>query len=195
MSAGYEHELGLFQLGIAERWFTRGEEVMDSMSKLFFYYTAFNALFFYHALVHTLTRSREHEQIESLVRELGCQAWTRVSAECSKEVAFFTARAPLQKMEVRCKTDPREGDPTLGSKHRGRLRDPVAGGVDKSVALMKIIYIVRCNLCHGSKGDAGDDKDVIEHAAPVLRTVTDESIRHTRALLRAWEEDSKSDGS
>jgi len=76
MSAGYEHELGLFQLGIAERWFTRGEEVMDSMS------------------------------------------------------------------------------------------------------------IVRCNLCHGSKGDAGDDKDVIEHAAPVLRAVTDESICHTRALLR-----------
>jgi len=34
-----------------------------------------------------------------------------------------------------------------------------------------------------------------EHAAPVLRPVTDESIRHTRALLRVWEEDSKSDGS
>lgn len=51
------------------------------------------------------------------------------------------------------------------------------------IALAKILYIVRCNLCHGSKGALGDDMVVIERGTRLLRVLADESIRYTGAKL------------
>ena len=69
MIAGYERELGHFQLDIARRWFQKGETAADVEAKLFFYYTAFNALFFYWKMVDGIGRS-EHKQIENLAKRL-----------------------------------------------------------------------------------------------------------------------------
>jgi hypothetical protein len=178
MIAGYERELGHFQLDIAKRWLRRGEDVSDAEAKLFFYYTAFNALFFYWKLVDGVGRS-EHRQIENLVRKLGEGSWDRLLSEAPNEVRFFKQREPIQKMDERSPDDPREGDAKLGQQHRSVLMNPGASSLDKLVALAKILYIVRCNLCHGSKGVLGDDRDVIRAATPLLRVLAEEALRYT----------------
>ena len=188
MIVGYERELGDFQLKIAKRWFRRGEETADVEAKLFFYYTAFNALFFYWSLVDGLLVSgkpkiSEHRQIENLVGRLGDKAWDRLCREVEQGIVFFQQREPIQKMDERSPADPREGNPTLGEKHRRVLLDPTAESVDRLIALAKVLYIVRCNLCHGSKGILGDDMAVIGQAVPLLRVLTKEAIRYTGAKM------------
>lgn len=187
MIAGYEHELGRFQLDIARRWFQRGEATADVDAKLFFSYTAFNALFFYWGMVDGLVKREkrvpEHVQIENLVKKLDDSLWDRLCKEASSAVSFFVRRDPIQKMDERDPQDPREGNRELGEAHRKTLRDPSRSNPDKLVALTKILYVVRCNLCHGSKGILGDDMTVIEWAVPLLRIITDEAILYTEARI------------
>lgn len=188
MIVGYERELGDFQLKIAKRWFRRGEEIADVEAKLFFYYTGFNALFFYWSLVDGLLvpgkpKISEHKQIENLIRRLGDKSWVRLCRDVEQGIAFFQRREPIQKMDERSPDDPREGDPALGEKHRRVLLDPTAESVDRLIALAKILYLVRCNLCHGSKGILGDDMKVIGQAMPLVRMLTEEAIRYTAAKM------------
>ena len=175
-----EHEqLGQLQLEIARHWFRLAEDIDSVEAQFFFCYTAFNALFFYWRLVDGLKNASEHDQIENLLRRLGDGTWRRLSTEGSTGIGFFVKRPPIEKMDERDDQNPLHGDPRLGERHQRVLRDTGAGELDKLIALGKIIYIVRCNLCHGSKGVIGDDMEVIGRATGLLRLITDEAIRYT----------------
>ena len=47
-----------------------------------------------------------------------------------------------------------------------------------------IVYLVRCNLIHGSKTQSGDDQEIIESAVPTLEALVEAAITYTKEKFR-----------
>jgi hypothetical protein len=55
--------------------------------------------------------------------------------------------------------------------------------VDWLVALGIILYLVRCNLVHGSKAEMGDDELVIEASVAPLKLLLEKAVKLTERQL------------
>ncbi len=177
------------QLAIARRWLQRGQETKDRFAKFFFYFTGLNALYFLWKEVDELELEpskpvNEGKQIENLIRKLDEGEASRVLEEARDSVEYFSRRRPIQRMDRRGDTA-FEGDPREGRKWQRRLVEG-SSSVDRLVALGQILYLVRSNLFHGSKLDAGDDHEVIEAAIGPLERLVSSAMSLTEAKLGRW---------
>ena len=177
----YHRELAGFQLGIAQQWFRRGENISDVFAKFFFFYTAFNALYFLWKEIDSVD-GRESRQIEHLVDQLNGTVWPELEREFAEPVRFFASR-PIERMGDRRDTDPSHGRVTEGRRHQRVLADPSADATEKAKALASVLYIVRCNLAHGNKETMGDDLNIIQNAVPLLRALSSRAIDYTKAAV------------
>ena len=181
---GYE-DLRVFQLTIADRWLERGEKSRDRFAQFFFYFSGFNALYFLWKVADNLPEHKddrpvgERDHIANLLRKLDHDDAKRILDEAAGSVAFFIKR-PIQRMDRQTAQAPGQGDPGEGSWLRRQLANTNAAPVDRVVALGRILYLVRCNLVHGSKADSGDDGEVIAQAVPALRSLLAASMELTR---------------
>lgn len=172
-------ELTEFQLRIAEGWFKRGEKTSDDFAKFFFFYTALNALTFLWKNADKI-EGGEIPQLENLVAKLQGTVWEKLERDCPGRVSFFSLR-PIERMSERQGGRSSHGNAREGGKHQRVLADAAASSEEKLKALGNILYLVRCNLAHGSKMTMGDDRPVIENAVPLLRVLSRQAILYTEA--------------
>lgn len=83
-------------------------------------------------------------------------------------------------MRKRTYENPYEGDKTEGIKWRKILQNNKRTASERVIALGGILYLVRCNLVHGSKEDSGDDEKIIEKSLEPMKIFLEEAISWTR---------------
>ena len=76
-----------------------------------------------------------------------------------------------------------KGEAREGRGARERLAS--SSPVDQLAALGKILYLVRCNLVHGSKAEMGDDERIIEASIGPLELLLKIAIDFTEKQLRS----------
>jgi hypothetical protein len=179
-----------FQLDVAERWCEKAKQAEDVFARFFFLYTAFNALYFAWAKANNLKNDRgeepgEHLQIKHLLQKIPSGFADEVLRNAMNEINYFTEeREPIQRMGERTCANPLKGTTTEGSKAWRQLKDSGANAdKDKLVALGKVVYLIRCNLVHGSKTERGDDETVITNAIGPLRQILHAAIKYTQYEL------------
>lgn len=162
------------QLEIAERWFDRGRRSTDVFAKFFFYFAAFNALYYLHGKADRVRQNSEKARIKNFLGKLPGHLWDTITTNHGRHVCFFRDR-PIRRMYRSSDHDPlREG-----SEYAKTLRSAGSSSCEKLKALGLILYIIRCNLSHGRKSDRGDDQTVIENAVPPLEAICNAGIIHT----------------
>lgn len=184
----WEQDLANLQLGIADRWLERGEEVKDPFARFFFYFAGFNAIYFFWSQIERRAGSAsgsngEGKQIRALLQKFQEEKATRILDALSDSVEYFCDRRPIQEMRTRKKDSAHEGNEYEGRKWKRKLGE-ASKPVEKLVALGTILYLVRSNLVHGSKSQEGDDLCVMRYAVYPMERLLAESIEFTRQKLR-----------
>ena len=162
------------QLEIARSWFKRGKTSKDVFAKFFFYFAAFNALYYLHGKIHGVRQGDEKALVSNLVGKLPAHVCETILSNHREEISFFHQHV-IPRMYRSGDRDPF----AEGKGHAATLGNPDSSSGERLIALGQILYIVRCNLSHGRKTDRGDDKRVIEASVPLLRTLTEEALRHS----------------
>lgn len=174
-------DLAHFQVRIAQQWFARGEKTSDVFAKFFFFYAAFNALTFLWKKVDRV-EGGDIPQIENLVDKLDGAVWQKLARDFAEPIGFFTRRA-IERMDKRKRSEPSRGEGREGRGHQRVLADPSADPTEKLKALANILFLVRCNLTHGSKMMMGDDLNIIQNAVPLLRALSSRAISYTKGAF------------
>lgn len=174
-----------FQTDIACRWNRRAENTCDLFAK-FFYFSGFNALYFAWAKADDLKNSEGKEageglQIKNLLQKLSSEEAKDILGQLSPAIEFFSSRGPVQRMDKRTCQRFDKGEEREGGRARESLASSSPG--DQLIALGKIIYLVRCNLVHGSKAEGGDDEHVIRASVDPLSLLLKKSIEFTEKQL------------
>lgn len=114
----------------------------------------------------------EHKLISNLVAALAPERVASIleDHEVQEGIDYLQRRGPVQRMDRR-ELDGVSGDEEEGKKFSKRLRDGEA--VERLNALAQILYLVRCNLVHGSKIINGLDVELLRHSNPPLRRITE----------------------
>ena len=177
-------ELLLFQGNIAQRWCSRGKTAKDPFAKFFFYFTAFNALYFLWTNVDDLRneagkRPNEGTQIAHLLTKMGEQEAEVIISALQNQIRYFCRRGPIQRMDKRSEDNHREGEEKEGKKWLRQLCDGTTA-IGRLVALGQILYLVRSNLVHGSKAESGDDEEIISNAASMLEIILERVLPFTQ---------------
>jgi hypothetical protein len=175
-----------FQKQIAHRWYRRAQDFDDPFVRFFFYFSGFNALYFAWAKADALKNDegrmvREDLQIENLLGKFNSGEARELLRQLNPAIEFFSSRRPVQRMDKRTchrfdKGEAREG---RGAHERLASSSPV----DQLAALGKILYLVRCNLVHGSKAEMGDDERIIEASIGPLELLLEIAIDFTEKQL------------
>jgi hypothetical protein len=86
-------------------------------------------------------------------------------------------------MRAAYSSSPSIGDAEEGTKWRRQLR---AGKTcrEQLVALGRILYLVRSNLVHRSKAEAGDDKEIVVNSVHALKVLLEQTIALTKDAER-----------
>lgn len=63
------------------------------------------------------------------------------------------------------------------------LRDRSRTSVEKLEALGGILYQIRNNLAHGSKGGYGDDDRILKNAVPPMRSLLERVLQETTSRI------------
>lgn len=176
----------VFQTKIARRWHFRAECSSDVFAKFFFYFSGFNALYFAWAKADDLKNSQGREageslQIKNQLQKLDSEETKDIVREVTPAIEFFSSRKPIQRMGKRTCDNCLKGEESEGRSARNKLAS--SSSVERLVALGKIIYIVRCNLVHGSKAEGGDDEQVIRESVYPLSLLLKKSIEFTEKQL------------
>lgn len=177
--------LATFQLNIAKNWRRRGQSAKDVFCKFFYFFSGFNALYFLWSQTDDLKDSdgkpvREDKQIRHMLskfseEEASCILARQDFRECAD---YFGKRGPIQRMDRRDPADPALGEVREGKKWCTMLTSSQRQQ-ERLQALGSILYLVRCNLVHGSKTESGDDKEIIRHAGAALSVLLDETLKLT----------------
>jgi hypothetical protein len=119
--------------------------------------------------------------IQSLVEKLGDETANRIVTEQQEFVHFLLVdrQRPIHRMDKRSITDS-VGDPKDAKKYLKWLRDPKMGAIKKLQAIASTLYLIRCNLVHGSKVAHVEDGGLVGRSVPPLRAVTEAAIEYTR---------------
>lgn len=179
--------LATFQLNVARRWLTRGSYAGEIFAQFFFYFAGFNAIYFLWGKVDDVRNQQgqpagEEKQIHNLLKKFTPTDAQRLLGELESTVRYFRKRRPIQRMDRRGAESPIDGETVEGMKWRRRLQE--AEPVQRLIALGSILYLVRSNLVHGSKMEAGDDEAVIRHAVPAVKLLLEHSVVVTESALR-----------
>ncbi len=175
-----------YQKQIAHRWYRRAQDFDDLFVRFFFYFSGFNALYFAWAKADDLKNDegrmvREELQIDNLLRKFNSGEAREILRQLSPAIEFFSSRRPVQRMDKRTCHRFDKGETREGRRARERLAS--SSPVDQLAALGKILYLVRCNLVHGSKAEMGDDEQVIEASVGPLKLLLEKTIRFTDSQL------------
>jgi hypothetical protein len=175
------------QLHAAERWESRGQSSSDPFAKFFFYFVGLNALYFAWAKADGIRNRQgagagETLQIQHLLRKLGPEIAERILRALPDEISLFRKRSPIQRMDKRTCVQFDSGDPSEGRRARDLLGEATQS-LERLLALGAILYLVRSNLVHGSKAEAGDDRELIAAAVRPLALLLRASIDFTEAAL------------
>lgn len=177
-----------WQLSLARSWRDKAASTEDVFAQFFFLYTGFNALYFAWSKADGLTNDEgkepgEHRQIKHLLEKMAPNYADAVLRSVVSEIRYFTEeREAIQRMGERTCASPVKGEVDEGKKAQRQLKGGRANA-EKLVALGKIIYLIRCNLVHGSKAETGDDETVITRAIGPLRQILHAAIEHTEHEL------------
>lgn len=132
-----------FQTEIAESWLKRGKDSQDPFARFFFFFSAFNALYFYWR-VRDRKSGMEVDDVVNLLKKHTEAEAKRVLQSAPEQVKYFCTRDPIRRMGRRS-ADAAEGDPKEGCGHKKLLRSE-SPAVERLKALGQILYFVRCNL-------------------------------------------------
>lgn len=172
------HELVTLQTNIAESWLKRGRDSEDRFAQFFFFFSAFNALYFLWATLDGI-RGSEGAQIDHLLKKYTAPEAEEILRDVAPQVAYFCERRPISRMDRRPADTPDVGEVKEGHKLQEILRSG-SDAVERLAALGRILYLVRCNLVHGSKLDRGDDADVVGAAILPLKVLAASASTMTR---------------
>ena len=174
-----------YQLPIAERWQQKGKEAGDIFSKFFFYFAGFNAIYFLWKEIYIPKKKGQENHIENLLGYFSDKEAQGILNKVGESVEYFSKRHPIQQMERRKADNLCAGNDTKGIEYKKILQKNNNSAKERIIALGKILYLVRCNLVHGSKEDSGDDEKIIEKSLEPLKIFLEEAISWTR-LKRPW---------
>lgn len=161
-----------FQLKVADGWI-RESNVVPMRFQFIGYFMAFNALYWLWSRIDNVTKPPLGiREIEHLVGKVGENKNTATgiiknNAEFVRLLAEDEERGPIRSMNTRGVNDDL-GDDTEGRKQVARMLkgDPRAQLKGLAVAL----YLIRCNLVHGSK--LAEEKLPEMGVAPLLELTT-----------------------
>lgn len=122
----------------------------------------------------------EGDQIKNLLRKLDSDA-EEILGQLSPAIEFFSSRDPIQQMGKRTCSNFIKGKEERGRRAREGLAS--SSPVERLIALGEIIYLVRCNVVHGSKAQMGDDEQVIEVSVGPLALLLQRAIEVTEKHL------------
>jgi len=172
--AGEVQQIVGFQIQVAEGWIRESESRdVHPRFKFLGYFMAFNALYWLWGIFDG-GHASEVVRIQRLVGRLGMNATKDILARHDDYIRFLTARDPLLRMDARSRTST-TGSPGKGEEYLALLQDRTAS--TKLQGLASILYLIRCNLMHGSKtpGEA-----LIEESVPALRSITKACLAYTQ---------------
>lgn len=169
-----------YQLEIAERWLQKWNETKDIFAKFFFHFAGFNALYFLWKKIEPPIQRGQENDIENLIRHFDGEKVQEMLGTVGESVEYFSKRPPIQRMEERKTENLCAGDDIRGIEYNKTLQNKNNPAKERIIALGKILYLVRCNLVHGSKEDSGDDREIIEKSIEPLRIFLKEAISWTR---------------
>ena len=169
-------ELAEFETEIAHRWAIRGNETRDPYSKFLFYFIGFNALYFLWGRIKDLP-AKDGLRFRDLVGSVTSNEASTIMLECKESVRFFSDR-PITDMRARPRSAS-QGLTVVGERNRRTLANKSNTSEVRLKALSNIIYQVRNNLAHGSKGDFGDDRQVVTAAIEPTRRLLELAIKET----------------
>lgn len=119
--------------------------------------------------------------IQALVEKLGEETARRIISEHADYIRFLhdERRRPVHRMDRRSRRNS-AGDPSDGKKYMKWLFDPQADATKKLKAVASTLYLVRCNLMHGSKVAFVEDADLVARSIAPLRGLADSALEYTR---------------
>ncbi len=162
------------QLDISKRWLDRANDSKDLFAKFVFHWIGFNALYFLYKSPDPHPRITENDAFRNFLSTFNQSESKKILDTCSDEVKYFQNRRPIQRMDRPSSTD--------GTSYKTILSSDSHNANDKLNALVGIVYLVRCNLAHGSKSDNGDDKEIIKKTLPVAKVLHEDSIKKVECL-------------
>lgn len=210
---GPYREIADFQLAVASRWEAIGKDCAQPAFAFLSFFSALNAIYWLWGITDARAafspeelgsiagalsampeevavrvidelepRPRgESRLISDLIDKLGEDAARQIFDDpgVQQSVAYFARRAPIRRMGKRG-NDPL-GDISEGKRYKRRL------GVDSPTARLQalggILYLVRCNLVHGSKSMDELDEELLTNSVPPLRQLVSTSTRFTEASV------------
>jgi len=169
----------MFQTNIARRWLKRGNQTQDVFAKFFFYFSGFNGLYFLWRKIDQLKDTNQKLHITNLLAKIEEKEASQILNEVRESVEYFCERPPIQRMDKRSTGSQSQGEEKEGGEEREILRNNQLSASDRLAALGRMLYLIRCNLVHGSKTESGDDKEVIQKSIEPLRLLLEESLKLT----------------
>ncbi len=166
--------------------FIRSRSAIRPFVKFFFYFSGFNALYFAWAKADDLRNNEGREagellQIRNLLVKLSAEEAEEILGQFSPAIEYFSGRRPVQRMDKRTCYRFDKGEEREGRRAHEKLIS--SSSVDQLVALGTILYLIRCNLVHGSKSEMGDDEQVIEASVGSLKRLLEKTIELTDKQL------------
>lgn len=191
-----------YQINVAEDWLKLGaRENLESAFAFIAYYSAFNAIYWLSSSIVAATagdwkgaRSKhpgelnlpeEGERISGLIDRMGpAVAQTLLSDPGVQQTVHFLSVEREGVRDMRWRECDEDGDRVYGSDQRDTLKNTTAAPLQKVKALAAILYVVRCNLVHGSKqvSGTGPDDELLRGAIPGLRQLAEEAVAYAKAL-------------
>ncbi len=130
-----------FQLTIAKRWRSRGQNSQDPYAKFLYFFMGFNALYFLWDQVDG-EGGGEVKQIGNLLSRIDCKVASAGLERAAASTNFFLGRAhSIERMDKRSVSHPGRGNADEGRKWSRQLL--ASNPVERLVALGQILYIVR----------------------------------------------------
>jgi len=175
--------LTIFQVNIAKRWQRRAAKSTDEFAKFFFYFAGFNALYFLWGKIDDV-RNKENKPagegilIRHLLAKLDETTTTTLVNQLNTTVCYFTNRNPVQRMDCRDKEHQIDGDEREGKRWREELKSDSSAQAGLQ-ALGSVLYIIRSNLVHGSKGEVGDDEEIVRNSVKALKYILEATLAFT----------------
>lgn len=122
----------------------------------------------------------ERALIEQAVEQLGEEKAKQILEAHADFIRYLCEERlrPIHRMDVRSR-DNTVGDERMGKAYLETLKSSQASDTKKIKALAGTLYLIRCNLVHGSKVMDAEDQDLVQRAVPPLRSITEAVLNHT----------------
>jgi len=175
-------ELMSFQLIAAKSWLQRAKKSKDVYTRFLLYFSGFNALFLLWSKIDHHDSKHDYEQITNLILKFEESTAQHMLDQSKTSLNYFRKRKPVARMIARTCQEPEKYDESYGRKWKQQLDESNQSAVERLVALGQIIYLVRCNLIHGSKVPEDDELTVSKSLKP-LKLLLENSIKFTKNCM------------